>query len=285
MRVIYLDVLAAVNLAMDYVILLATARLAGEYCSRGRILAGASIGAVYAALSVLPGLSAMATLPVQAVAGAAMVRAVFGKREYAVLARLVFLFWLVSFAFAGGALALGRVSDAWFFAGGGYYIDVPFRVVALAAAVCWVLTGLIFRGQFGHGGVRRTTETVTMAFAGQRQAFELLVDSGNDLSDPASGRPVLVLDRKAAARLLPPEVAVPLTRLGEDNAAQMMTELPARWRGRFRLIPYRALGRENGLLLAFRPDKALRSGKTWDGLAAVSPGQIAEGRYEGLIGL
>ena len=42
--VIYLDVLALVNLSMDYILLLATARIAGVFVPRLRLAAGAAAG-------------------------------------------------------------------------------------------------------------------------------------------------------------------------------------------------------------------------------------------------
>ena len=145
MRVIYVDVLAGVNLAMDYLLLAAAAKLSGAYCTRARLLAGAALGACYAVASC--GVPFLTLLPVKAAAGFLMVRLCFGARSAAELVRLAALFYLVSCAAAGGALALGKVSDTTFFAGGGYYIDVPFRVVAAAGAVSWGLTGLLFRGE------------------------------------------------------------------------------------------------------------------------------------------
>ena len=204
-----------------------------------------------------------------------------GKRSAAELVRLTALFYLVSCAVAGGALALGRVSDAAFFAGGGYYIDVPFRVVAAAAAAGWALTGLLFRGD----AKARKSSRVHLDFAGRGADFSLLVDTGNDLSDPVSGRPALVLDRRAAARVLPVEAAVPLAGLRADNAPAVLAALPGAYRAQFQLLPYRAVGKESGLLLAFRPERAARDGVPWQGLAAISPERVANGQYEGLIGL
>lgn len=283
MRVIYLDVLAGINLAMDYLLLCGTARLAGVYASRGRLALGAAAGAGYAVLSCLA--PALAALPAQGAAGLVLVRLAFGARKAGELTRLTLLFLLVSCACAGGALALGRVSDASFFAGGGYYIDVPFRVVAAAAALCWVLTGFLFRGHAGDAVKGRQTARVRLAFAGRRADFTLLVDSGNELADPISGKPALVLDRRAAARVLPPAAAAPLAGLQADNAPAVLAALPGAYRARFQLLPYRAVGRESGLLLAFRPDGAEKDGKAWPGLAAIAPGPVAGGRYEGLIGL
>ena len=279
MRVIYVDVLAGVNLAMDYLLLAATAKLSGTYCTRARLLAGAALGACYAVASC--GIPFLALMPIKAAAGLLMVRLCFGARSTAELVRLAALFYLVSCAAAGGALALGKVSDTTFFAGGGYYIDVPFRVVAAAGAVSWGLTGLLFRGE----AKAREACRVHLDFAGHSADFSLLVDTGNDLSDPVSGRPALVLDRRAAARVLPVEAALPLAALRADNAPAVLAALPGTYRTQFQLLPYRAIGKEGGLLLAFRPERAERDGKPWQGLAAISPERVANGFYEGLIGL
>lgn len=279
MRVIYVDVLAGVNLAMDYLLLAAAAKLSGAYCTRARLLAGAALGACYAVASC--GVPFLTLLPVKAAAGFLMVRLCFGARSAAELVRLAALFYLVSCAAAGGALALGKVSDTTFFAGGGYYIDVPFRVVAAAGAVSWGLTGLLFRGE----AKAREACRVHLDFAGHSADFSLLVDTGNDLSDPVNGRPALVLDRRAAARVLPVEAALPLAALRADNAPAVLAALPGTYRTQFQLLPYRAIGKEGGLLLAFRPERAERDGKPWQGLAAISPERVANGFYEGLIGL
>jgi stage II sporulation protein GA (sporulation sigma-E factor processing peptidase) len=279
MRVIYVDVLAGVNLAMDYLLLAAAAKLSGTYCTRARLLAGAALGACYAVASC--GVPFLTLLPVKAAAGFLMVRLCFGARSAAELVRLAALFYLVSCAAAGGALALGKVSDTTFFAGGGYYIDIPFRVVAAAGAVSWGLTGLLFRGE----AKAREACRVHLDFAGHSADFSLLVDTGNDLSDPVSGRPALVLDRRAAARVLPVEAALPLAALRADNAPAVLAALPGTYRTQFQLLPYRAIGKEGGLLLAFRPERAERDGKPWQGLAAISPERVANGFYEGLIGL
>ena len=281
MRVIYADVLAGVNLAMDYLLLAVAARLSGTYCTRPRLLLGAALGAGYAVASCLGGMSWLSLLPVRAAAGFVMVRAAFGARRAAELARLTALFWLVSCAMAGGALALGQISDTAFLAGGGFYLDVPFRVVVAAAAADWALTGLLLRGEVKA----RQTARVHLDFAGRGADFSLLVDTGNELSDPVSGKPALVLDRRAAARILPIEAAIPLAGLRSDNAPAVLAALPGTCRTQFQLLPYRAVGQENGLLLAFRPARAVRDGRPWLGLAAISPERVANGQYEGLIGL
>ena len=55
MTVVYLDRVVLLNLAVDYLLLLATARLAGLPLRRGRLALAAALGALYAAAVFLPG--------------------------------------------------------------------------------------------------------------------------------------------------------------------------------------------------------------------------------------
>ena len=55
MTVVYLDTLFGLNALVDYLLLVAAARLAGEVLHRPRFLAGAVVGGIYAVGIFLPG--------------------------------------------------------------------------------------------------------------------------------------------------------------------------------------------------------------------------------------
>lgn len=283
MRVIYIDVLFGVNLAIDYLLLCGTSRLSGIFTERFRLAFGAAFGAAYAVFSCFPSFAALSLLPIQLISGLFMVRIAFGSRKIDELLTISTLFLFLSCAMAGAAFALGKVTDVSFFTGSGYYIDVPFRVVAAAAALSWVATGFLFRGRARDRVENRPCAQVKLCFHGRQATYHLLIDTGNSLTDPVSGRPALILDRRAAARLLPTETAVPLAGLTTENAPAVLAALPGAYCTAFQLIPYRAIGKNHGLLLAFRPDSATYNGKAWNGLAAISPERVADGQYEGLI--
>ena len=60
MTVVYLDELFLLNFVVDYLLLLSSARLAGEPLHRGRMALGAALGGIYAALLFLEGLGFLA---------------------------------------------------------------------------------------------------------------------------------------------------------------------------------------------------------------------------------
>lgn len=283
--VIYLDVLLLINLAMDYLLLLAAARIAGVFITRRRLLMGAGLGALYAVFSVLPGTAFLQNWICEFTAGAAMVALVFAHCRGRIL-RLEVVFGMVSCACAGAVMALGQATGAVLRINGSYYLDVPLRVLIPAALLCWCASGLLFRGTAGREGGERASVVVEIDFAGRHGVFHLLCDTGNTLCEPVSGRPALLIDRYAAAQLLPPELIGVVNGLRADNAGIQMACLPEAWRTRFCLLPYRAVGQSGGLLLAFRPDRVqVQNGKAMCQLAAISAERLSGGRYDGLIGI
>lgn len=281
MRVIYVDVLAGVNLAMDYLLLAAVARLSGAYCTRPRLLAGAALGAGYAVASCLEGLAWLSLLPVKAIAGAGMVRTAFGARSAAELVRLTALFYLVSCAVAGGALALGRVSDAGLLRG---------RRILHRRAV----PGGRSRGRGRMGAHRPAVSRGRQSAEVQPRASGLCRARRGFF--PARGhgqRPERPGERQARARTRPAGRGARAAGGSRGAAGRpaggqrpaVLAVLPGAYRAQFQLLPYRAVGKESGLLLAFRPERAARDGVPWQGLAAISPERVANGQYEGLIGL
>ncbi|MBQ8586007.1 MAG: sigma-E processing peptidase SpoIIGA [Butyricicoccus sp.] len=282
--VIYLDVLAAVNGTVDYLLLLATARLAGIFPDRRRLLGAAAGGALFAVLSVLPVTAFLSAPPFVLLVGVLLPAVAFGF-DRARLLRLTVLFLLTAGACAGIILAVSNRTGALLHIGSAYYLDVPIGVVLSAALLCLGAASVLFRGSAGKNGGERPSEIVCITYGERTARFLLLQDTGADLCDPISGRPALLLDRTAALRLLPEAFRPVLEQLRADNAAALLTALPPEEAHRFCLLPYRAVGQPAGLLLAFRPARVLRGETETPHLAALLPEAVAGGRYDGLIGI
>ena len=154
--VVYLDVLFFTNVLMDWITLLAAARLGGAKVRQGRLALASLLGGVYAAGAAL--LPLLAALPVRVLAGAALCLAAFcGERA---LLRLGGLYFLTAAAFAGLAAALGAVSERRLLFGAGYYFAVPLRLLLLAAALGYTLSGILLRGDAKHGSIQRACSRI-----------------------------------------------------------------------------------------------------------------------------
>ncbi len=106
MPVLYLDVLMAVNLLIDFLLLSVTARLLRLPGKKGRLLAGASAGALSSCMILLPAMPAAVSVLLKLAAAAAVVRLAFrwfGWRSYF---KQMAVFFISSTLLAGIAYAL-----------------------------------------------------------------------------------------------------------------------------------------------------------------------------------
>ena len=149
MTVIYVDTLFLLNATVDYLLLLAAARLAGEPLARLRFLLGAVLGGLYAVAIFLPGLSFLARPPCRLAAAVLMVLAAFWKSRR--LLRQVVIFFALSCAFGGGVLAIGLLGGRGLaLSNGVLYSGMDLKIVLLSAAGCYGALTLIFQRTGRH---------------------------------------------------------------------------------------------------------------------------------------
>ena len=119
MTVIYVDTLFLLNAVIDYLLILAAARLAGEPLRRGRFALGAALGGMYAVAIFLPGLGFLSH-PLCRLASAALMMLVSygGSRR---LLRQGVLFIALTCAFGGGVVAIGLLGGTGLALGNGVF--------------------------------------------------------------------------------------------------------------------------------------------------------------------
>lgn len=282
MTVIYIDSVFTLNALMDYLLLLSAARLAGLPLRRRRYVCAALIGGAYAAAVFLPGLGFLAEAPVKLAAGVLMSLIAYGGEEK--LLRLTVLFFAVSCAMAGCILGLGLL------AGGGvpavrgvFYTNINARGLLISGMAAYAVLSVVFRGLAGHG-VKGGLLPVRVCIGGRTVELTALWDSGSGLRAP-DGRAVLVTAPGALDGALVPAAARLLAREGLETPERILEPLrEVQPSLRPRLMPYRAVGTSQGLLLAIRTDWTDINGTRYPGLtAALSPSALGMG-YTALWG-
>ncbi|MCL2085271.1 MAG: sigma-E processing peptidase SpoIIGA [Oscillospiraceae bacterium] len=285
LTVVYIDSLFTLNLILDYLLLLLTARLTGLPFSRKRLLAGAALGACYAVLAVLPQTRWMAAALLKCAVSVPITAIAFGWRRGGFIRRLI-LFWTLSFTLAGLALGFGLLfgHDA----RPTPYIHISVRALLLTAAAAYFVLTAAFKGFARYGGARSRIVPVRVSHNGKSAAFDALVDTGHTLSDPMTGQSVLVADLPCVMPILPGGARALVTADTLKEPIELIERLRLADAGlKLRLIPYRTVGSPNSLLLAFRPDAVTVCGrKSGPLLIGLSPTPISEGKpYGALVNL
>ncbi len=251
---IYVDLLILLNLALNFCLLSATARITGAHTPLWRLGLGAALGAAYATFTVLPGLSFLGGNLWRTVFLGLMAGVSFGFQKGTVRKAVILLG--LSFLLGGIAFAL-QLKGFW---------------QLLLAGGCLAALGYVFWGRaMGHAG---ELVPVKIRLGTQELGLTALRDSGNSLKDPFTGESVLVVQGSAAQKLL-----------GEVDL-RSPAEAVATWKGagKPRLLPYHTLGGK-GMLFALRCDGVRIGGRAAGTLVAFSPEELSTtGAYEALTG-
>lgn len=267
---VYLDLVFVLNFAVNYLLLKGTALL-GAACSRSVALASA-LGALYAVLVYLPNLQWLQHSLIKLLTAALMLLCAFGYRRSTL--RLSAVFAVLSFVLCGAIYAVQSLQGQPSSYREHLLYPVSFATVLLTAlAVCLACRLLLPR--LSHSV--NSTLPLELSLKGKKVCLTALRDSGNSLVDPLSGAPVLTVYWRAARALFPTHVCA------EDF--QSPTALALRLRSFSpRLIPYRAVGVSDGLLLAL-PCHITLGTQQYYGLVAFSPTPVSDGgAYEALTG-
>ncbi|MCL2562950.1 MAG: sigma-E processing peptidase SpoIIGA [Oscillospiraceae bacterium] len=277
MRIIYIDTLFLLNLLVNYLLLLATAKIGAVHISRRRIGLGAIFGASYAVAAVFPLFGFLLTGPMRVVSGVSMVLLVFGGKRGVL--RLSLIFFAVSAAFGGAIYAFGLMAGGPIY-DGHHVLPISLTVLIAAFALCYGVLSLVFARLGRDTGTKPVQVEITRRE--RSAALTGLVDTGNSLVDPITGGAVLVAETESVSSLFDPAAAALLSGPLADQPVELLPQLGGI--GLY-LLPYTAVGTRGGFLLAFRPDSVRIDGKEVRGTAiALSPSRVSDGgRYSALI--
>ena len=196
--IVYWDLAAAWNFALDYLLLLGTLHLAGQPIRRKRVALAAALGAAYSVAALAIPALVWALLPMALL----MCRIAFGNAPR--LLRLSLLFLLLSCALSGLVLLLGRLGGGMArLARGAVLAELPWGVFCAAMASAYVLLTVIFRASARHDAADFVTARVE--YGGESAELRLLRDTGNTLCDPLTGESVPVIEKAAVLPLLEKE--------------------------------------------------------------------------------
>lgn len=251
--VVYLDVVMLLNSVIDGLLLIGGNRLCGYPSGWKRVIPAAVLGGVYSGVCLIGLHWFIASGFMRILVLILMGCIAYGIQLHAI--RRIAMFALLSMSLGGIVSLIGE---------GGFLSLACSAILVILAC----LVGL-------RGGVgKRYLVPVEISYLGKNISFIALEDTGNELIDPLTGESILVVDSKIGYRLigLMPE------QLKNPTDVLTMMKVPG-----LRLISFRTIGQDRGLMLGMRFQE-VRIGKyTSSRLIAFSPERMTDG-YQGLVG-
>jgi len=264
--VVHVDTAFISNFVTDLAWLWAAGRLAGAKPGRWRLGLAAAMGAAAAVWAYFPSGRWITSLPGLVLGTAALLALAFWPCRPGQALRVAAYFLLTGGAMAGAVML---ASTHW---SGGLRGTSPFPSSLVASGLLVSLVGVRYLWESARERARVSRGLYSLRIRVGDRSVDIagLLDTGNALREPLTGTPVAIVEAEALGGLLPP-----LVREAVTAGWAGLDRLPKSWSVRCRIVPYRAVNRATGLLLAFTPDE----------LAVRLPGGAAWERATGLVGL
>ncbi|MBD2861826.1 MULTISPECIES: sigma-E processing peptidase SpoIIGA [Paenibacillus] len=265
--VVYLDLIFLVNFLIDGAILLAAARIRHIRPSWWRIAASSAFGASYVVMMMVPSLSFMFTIVLKCLFSSAMIVIAFGFGGLQTFLRNMGAFYVVSFAVAGGMFGIyyflqspGEVMNGILVTRSGglaHRVNIGFLFVALTFIPLLWLFRAVFFGAKRRREMTQYLAKVKIRIDDYESVCTGLIDTGNQLYDPLTRTPVMVIEATQWSDMLPESW---MARIRQSEVDQLVAGIGSDsfvWQDRLRLIPYRGVNRGTQFMLALKPDKVV----------------------------
>lgn len=276
--VIYAEYLFLENAVTGGIILLLTGKISGMHCKMRSLILGSTLCGIYSFILFWDTLNPLLTLLSKLAFSAVVVYAVFKPTRLRRFARIILVFYLVSFAMGGitvgmmyflGIVGVTRNSSVYLGALGYLY-------VLLGCILTWLMFSIFADFIKSRMIKERTYADVEIALEGRSVTMKGMVDTGNFLTDPFTGKPVIIISAVAAKRLLPSEIVEEAVK---EKKTQILSEvlMNSNYASRIRMIPFQSIGEERGYLVGIRPDAiriGIHSGNSSDRTVTASEGAI-----------
>ena len=286
--IIYADLVLAINILMNSLILWLTAVATGVRFTAWRIGLAAVAGSVYVLLGAVQELSMLYSPLAKVFVSASLVFITFGYISLRLFLFQVGAFYFVSFLLGGAVLGWlffwedhlplrqGEISLNWINLAVGSLVGA-----GLAVALTRRCISRMYR--------KKTLYELHIEYRGKKAAVMAMLDTGNGLYTIVGRKPVIPVE---VASLMPLLSSGATRFLSECAPEEWLGSLDscndAEWLSRVEVVPYRSVGAAS-MLLAFRPDSITVF--TEAGLVIADHVAIAiysgclssEGRYQALL--
>ncbi|PDZ75286.1 sigma-E processing peptidase SpoIIGA [Bacillus pseudomycoides] len=256
--VVYADVVWLLNACIDFLLLLLTATVLKKKIKRWRLVLGTFIGSTIVIFAFTPFASMMTHPIMKLLYSLLIVYTAFGFSTFRDYTQIVFTFYFVTFMVGGGLIGTH------FFLQTNDMVDglVQAKAMSYGDPVSWmfVILGFPIIYYFSKKRIENVEVTkihydqivqVNIRLVENEIKLDGLIDSGNQLHDPITKTPVMIMHISSLEHCLPTWL---IEQIYSKTEIPQIPENDSGWATRLRLIPFRAVGVDHQFLWAIKPD-------------------------------
>ena len=248
---IYIDVVLFENLIMNYIILLATGIILKIKIKHLRLIIASLIGAIYSIFGYISNIKAYSNMILKIILSIIIIYVAYNPQDVKKMWKELLVFYLTSFAFGGAAFALIYIVKPQdiLMKNGLFLGTYPLKTVILAAIVTFILIIGVFKIVKSKISKKDMFKDIKINIEGKEVQVKAMVDTGNMLKEPISGKPVIVVEHTLLYDILPKEILNNLEKILGGDIESLPDEIKNKYISKLKFIPFSSLG----MLIGIKP--------------------------------
>ncbi|WP_226037944.1 sigma-E processing peptidase SpoIIGA [Aquibacillus saliphilus] len=291
---IYLDAIWLLNFLLDWMILLLTQWIVKDNTRGLRIMAGAFVASALVPITLFLPDSFFVSPFGKGLFSLLIILMSFGFTNVHQFIKRLLSFYFVSFALGGGLIAIHFMLGRQMTASNsgiltfqtGYGDQISWLFVGVGFPIIWWYTKSQMDKQKLENFRQEQLYNVTIQLKGKAISTIGYVDSGNQLVDPFSRKPVVICDQEFLLNWFTIE-DLELLKNAKDNLNFKL--IPTNWNDFIHILPYQGVDGNRTFMIVLKPDKFIvnfdsKEISTKKVLVGIQFGQLApDGSYHCLL--
>ena len=256
---IYADVVFLINWVMNFFIFLITGMIVRKKPKKWRLIVGSGASAfLFCLLIFLPAINRYYNFFSALIVLLSGILITFGFKDFKELGKLVIFAHISAFAVGGVGSAIFFYTNMSSMIGNmvGFTVNYfSFRILIAAVCISYIIIKLILTALSKISIKKQAIYNIKIISGTQSAEILALVDTGNSLVDPVSKSPVIIAEFEHVYEFLPEKMRELYISRQEDDLSLIIAAVTGdEFEKSIRMIPFKSLGKENGMLIGFKPD-------------------------------
>ncbi|MFW6015601.1 MAG: sigma-E processing peptidase SpoIIGA [bacterium] len=251
---IYIDTLFIINFMMDFLVLWTVGKLLKQITTWLKLISASAAGAfVICIIVIFPISNIMINIFIYYVlTSLLMIFIAFRPKNIKQTIKLIISLYLITFLIGGSIVSL------YYYTKVGYYVNqiingnivgsIDFNTFFLASLIAFIIIKMILHYFSRVMTVQKNLYAAEIYMNGKKIEVQGLLDTGNNLYDPITKSPVIIVEYDAIKEIIPENVRNIIYDFINNNSTSFYEQMGELHEYKIRLIPFSSIG-ESGMLI------------------------------------
>lgn len=254
---IYIDVIFFENLIMNSIILYATSIILKIKPKFFRIITASSIGSIYAIVLYTTEMKIYTSIISKIILSVIMTYVAFNPQNVKKMCKQILIFYLTSFVFGGVALYLIYFlkPQKILIKNGMFVGEYVLKTIMLGGIIAFIVIKVSLKIIKTKFNPKDMYCQIQIKLNNKKIETKAMIDTGNLVKEPITNTPVVIVESTLLYDTLPKEILNNLECILGGDLSKIPDGIQREYISKFRCIPFKSLGKENGMLLGIKADE------------------------------